>query len=229
MALETFVRVLILEDDKELAQWLRSAFTTAIGATDVFSTIEDAEAALDAFNFDLIVIDRGLPDGDGLSLLSKISACKPRPATLFLTAYDDPTDILTALDGGADEYICKPFEPPELIARARAVLRRYNADRSGLNVVGNLSFDTHHRTVEVNHIPVEIPRRELAILEALIRRAGQVVQRDRLEGAVYCIDDEIESNALDSHVSRLRRRLREAGCSVQIKTVRGLGYVVTPQ
>ncbi len=221
------MRVLILEDDKELAHWLRGAFTSAIGATDTVSTIEGAEAAIAAFHFDLIVIDRGLPDGDGLSLLSTIRRCKPQPATLFLTAYDDHSDILSALDGGADEYICKPFEPSELIARARAILRRYKADQSGLSILGNLSFDAHNRTVEVDNIAIGIPRRELAILEALIRRAGQVVQRDRLEGSVYCFDDEIGSNALDSHVSRLRRRLREAGCSAQIKAVRGLGYLVT--
>ncbi len=223
------MRVLIVEDDRELASSLKSMMETSIGVADSFGTIADAEAALLAYKFDLVIIDRHLPDGDGLSLLAILRQLRPRPATLVLTALDDPVDIVTALDKGADEYVGKPFEPTELIARARAVLRRYSLDETGSTQFGNLSFDLTHRSAMIDESLISIPRRELAILETLIRRAGRVVQRDTLEASAYSIDDEIESNVIDSHVSRLRRRLREAKCNVTIRTIRGIGYMLVQE
>lgn len=220
------MHILIVEDDRELAASLKAMMESAIGVADVFETIAEAEAALLAFKFDLVVIDRHLPDGDGLALLTTLRQLRPRPATLVLTAWDDPTDIVFALDKGADEYVGKPFEPMELIARARAVLRRFNLDETGCTQFGNLSFDLRHRSAMIGQDILSLPRRELAILEALIRRAGRVVQRTMLETAVYNIDAEIESNAIDSHVSRLRRRLREAHCDATIQTIRGIGYML---
>ncbi len=223
------MRILIVEDDRELASSLKTMLETAIGVADVFETLADAEAALLAFKFDLVVIDRNLPDGDGLSLLPTLRQLRPRPATLVLTALDDPTDIVSALDKGADEYVGKPFEPMELIARARAVLRRYSLDETGCTQFGNLSFDLINRSAMIGENALSVPRRELAVLEALIRRAGRVVQRDNLEAAVYNIDEEIESNVLDSHVSRLRKRLREGNCSATIRTIRGIGYMLVQE
>ncbi|MCA2370992.1 response regulator transcription factor [Agrobacterium genomosp. 3 str. CIP 111-78] len=220
------MRILIVEDDRELASSLKAMMEESIGVADTFDTIADAEAALLTFKFDLVLIDRNLPDGDGLSLLPTLRQLRPRPATLILTALDDPTDIVCALDRGADEYVGKPFEPIELVARARAVLRRYNLDETGCAQFGNLSFDLINRSAMINENVLAIPRRELAILEALIRRAGRVVQRDNLEASVYNIGDELESNALDSHVSRLRKRLREANCNITIQTIRGIGYML---
>ncbi|MDQ0330990.1 DNA-binding response OmpR family regulator [Mesorhizobium sp. YL-MeA3-2017] len=202
---------------------------SAIGVTDAFATIAEAEAALIAHPFDLVIIDRRLPDGDGLSLLPVLRRLRPRPATLVLTALDDPFDIASALDKGADEYVGKPFEPTELVARARAVLRRYSLDALGTTQIGNLVFDLNHRSASVGQKVLEIPRRELAILETLVRRAGRVVQRETLESSVYNINEDIESNALDSHVSRLRRRLREADCDAVIKSVRGIGYMLVSE
>lgn len=220
------MRILIIEDDRELASSLKVMMENSIGVADVFDTIADAEAALLSFKFDLVLIDRHLPDGDGLSLLSTLRQLRPRPATLILTALDDPSDIVGALDKGADEYVGKPFEPAELVARARAILRRYSLDETGCTQFGNLSFDLANRSAMINETVLSVPRRELAILEALIRRAGRVVQRENLEASVYSIGDEIESNALDSHVSRLRKRLREANCNTTIRTIRGIGYML---
>lgn len=221
------MHVLIVEDDRELASSLKHIMESAIGVTDAFATIAEAEAALIAHPFDLVIIDRRLPDGDGLSLLPVLRRLRPRPATLVLTALDDPFDIASALDKGADEYVGKPFEPTELVARARAVLRRYSLDALGTTQIGNLVFDLNHRSASVGQKVLEIPRRELAILETLVRRAGRVVQRETLESSVYNINEDIESNALDSHVSRLRRRLREADCDAVIKSVRGIGYMLS--
>jgi len=223
------MHVLIVEDDRELASSLKHIMESAIGVTDAFATIAEAEAALIAHPFDLVIIDRRLPDGDGLSLLPVLRRLRPRPATLVLTALDDPFDIASALDKGADEYVGKPFEPPLLVARARAVLRRYSLDALGTTQIGNLVFDLNHRSASVGQKVLEIPRRELAILETLVRRAGRVVQRETLESSVYNINEDIESNALDSHVSRLRRRLREADCDAVIKSVRGIGYMLVSE
>ncbi|NTF44061.1 two-component system response regulator [Rhizobium sp. AC27/96] len=223
------MHILIVEDDLELASSLKLMMETSIGVTDTFATIAEAEAALLAFKFDLVIVDRRLPDGDGLSLLPVLRQLRPRPATLILTALDDPFDIVAALDKGADEYIGKPFEPMELVARARAVLRRYNLDETGSTQFGNLVFDLNHRSAMIGETVLNIPRRELGILEALMRRAGRVVQRDTLEASTYSLDDEIESNVIESHVSRLRRRLREANCDVNIRTIRGIGYMLVQE
>ncbi|TIX90482.1 response regulator transcription factor [Rhizobium sp. P44RR-XXIV] len=223
------MHILIVEDDLELASSLKVMMETSIGVTDTFTTIAEAEAALLAFKFDLVIIDRHLPDGDGVSLLPILRQLRPRPATLILTALDDPFDIVAALDKGADEYIGKPFEPMELVARARAVLRRYNLDETGCTQFGNLVFDLNHRSAMIGEAVLNIPRRELGILEALMRRAGRVVQRDTLEASTYSLDDEIESNVIESHVSRLRRRLREANCDVNIRTIRGIGYMLVQE
>lgn len=173
------------------------------------------------------MIDRGLPDGDGLALLRDLKQQKPSPATIVLTALDDPIDIARALDEGADDYVAKPFEPIELVARAKAVLRRLFLDRGAIVRIGNLSYDVLNREVCVDHQPIVVPRRELAILEAMVRRIGRVVLRETLEVAAYDFDDEIQSNAIEAHVSRLRRRLRAANCRIVIKPVRGLGYLLS--
>lgn len=223
------MHILIVEDDLELASSLKSMMEAAIGIADTFDTILDAKSALSTYKFDLVIIDRHLLDGDGLSLLPTLRQLRPRPATLILTAQDDPADIVAALDKGADEYVCKPFEPMELIARARAVLRRYSLDETGCTQYGNLSFDLTNRSAMVDGHTMSTPRRELAILEALIRRAGRVVQRDNLESSVYSMDSEIGSNAIDSHVSKLRKRLRESGSNVTVRTIRGIGYMLVQE
>ena len=221
------MRVLVVEDDPQLGQWLRDTLGTAFGSSDMVTTLEEGRAAVAVRSFELVVIDRGLPDGDGLALLRDLKQQKPSPATIVLTALDDPIDIARALDEGAEDYVAKPFEPIELVARAKAVLRRLFLDRGAIVRIGNLSYDVLNREVCVDHQPIVVPRRELAILEAMVRRIGRVVLRETLEVAAYDFDDEIQSNAIEAHVSRLRRRLRAANCRIVIKPVRGLGYLLS--
>ncbi|WP_065754530.1 response regulator [Bradyrhizobium paxllaeri] len=221
------MRSLVIEDDGHLGPWLRKTLATSIGGAELVATLDEALAAIAVRQFDLIVIDRRLPDGDGVELLARLRGLQPRPGILVLTALDDPIDIARALDAGADDYLVKPFEPIELIARAKAVVRRLQLDQGGLVAVANLTFDLALRTAYIDGEPVVVPRRELALLEALARRAGQVVLRETLEAAAYGFDDEIQSNAIDAHVSRLRRRLRENGCKAAIKPLRGLGYLLS--
>ncbi len=223
------MRVLVVEDDPQLGPWLRDALATAFGSSDMVTTLDEGRAAVAVRNFELVVIDRGLPDGDGLALLPDLRLQKPSPATIVLTSLDDPLDIARALNDGADDYVPKPFEPIELLARAKAVLRRLFLDKGAVVSIGNLTYDIVNRVVCIDQTPIVVPRRELAILEAMVRRTGRVVLRETLELAAYGFEDEIQSNAIESHVSRLRRRLREANCKVAIRPVRGLGYLLAEQ
>ncbi|CAH1660565.1 response regulator [Chelatococcus asaccharovorans] len=221
------MRLLVVEDDVDLGPWLREALERAFGGADLVATLDEACAALKVRHFDLVVMDRRLPDGDAITLIPTMRRLNPRPSILVLTALDDPNDIAKALDAGADDYLAKPFEPVELIARAKAILRRSQLDQKGVSSVANLRFDTFARMAYVDDEPLILPRRELALLEALMRRTGQVVLRESLDNAVYGFDDEIQSNAIDAHLSRLRKRLRERGCKAEIKPLRGIGYLMT--
>jgi DNA-binding response OmpR family regulator len=221
------VHLLIVEDDADLGRWLQAVLEKELGGADRVATLDEAMAALQVRPFDLVVMDRRLPDGDTIDIIDTIRRRRPRPSILVLTALDDPNDIAKALDAGADDYLCKPFEPVELIARAKAVLRRNQLDDKDIWRVSNLRFDARARTAYVDDHPLALPRRELALLEALIRRSGRVVLRESLESATYGFDDEIQSNAIDAHLSRLRKRLREYGCRAEIKSLRGIGYLMT--
>lgn len=221
------MRLLVIEDDGQLGPWLQAELASAMGGADLVATLDEALAAIAVRQFDLVVVDRRLPDGDGVELLARLRQLQPRPGVLVVTALDDPNDIARALDAGADDYVAKPFEPIELIARVKAVFRRLQLDQRGRVTIANLMFDSTSRMAYVDGAPLVIPRRELALLEALARRCGQMVLRDTLEAAAYSFDDEIQSNAIDAHISRLRKRLRDNGCSATIKPLRGLGYLLS--
>ena len=223
------MRVLVIEDDPQLASWLHEILAAAFGAADTVGSLEEGRAAITVKPFDLVILGRRLSDGDGMELLPTLRRQRPRPATVMVTALDDATDVVRALDGGADDYIAKPFQPAELVARARAVLRRLSVDQGMHVTIANLSFDVANRIVYVDGRSIAVPRRELAILETLIRRHGRVVRRSMLEAAVYGFNEEILSNAIDAHVSRLRRRLRESNCAALIRPIRGLGYLLADE
>lgn len=221
------MRLLIVEDDHQLGPWLRNVLSRDLGNADLVVTLEEAQAAIAVETFDLVVVDRRLPDGDGIELLPELRRLNPKPGILMLTALDNPHEIAQALDAGADDYLGKPFESIELLARSKAVIRRLRQDRTGFIAVANMEFDTANRTLTIDGVAMLVPRRELAVFETLASRAGRVVLREALEAATYGFDDEIQSNAIDAHVSRLRRRLREAGAKATIQSVRGLGYMMS--
>ena len=219
------MRVLLVEDHPPLAEAVRDALRRSGFAVDHVSTAQEAREMAAMADYALILLDLGLPDGDGLRLLPVLRD-GGRVPIIVLTARDQLADRLAGLDSGADDYVVKPVEMPELIARCRAVLRR-PGDRSGTTLrIGALSLDTSARSVSVNDVPLALGRREVGVLEQLMRAAGRVVSRPVLEEAIYGFVDAVGPNALDAAVSRLRRGLEAAGCPLPIVTVRGIGWML---
>ena len=221
------MRVLLIEDEARIAELVARALERAGFVIDAFGTCADAREALSLIHYDAAILDLGLPDGDGLALLAAMRATGNKLPILVLTAKDAVEDRVTGLDTGADDYLVKPFAMVELIARTKALLRRPgNALGTVLNA-GNVTFDTLERDVRIGTASLALPRREVAILEHLMRRLGRVVPKALLEEKLYGLDDELESNAIPVHVHHLRRRLMDAGATAQIHTVRGVGYLLT--
>jgi DNA-binding response OmpR family regulator len=220
------MHILLVEDDPTLSALVQQNLAVQGFAVDAAATIEEADSALAATTFDAVLLDLSLPDGDGIELLKRLRRRRSNVPVIAVTARDGLDDRVQGLNLGADDYIVKPFATEELVARMRAVLRR-PPEALGLRLtLGNLDLDTAGGTVAVDGQTVAVPRKELAILEALMRRAGRVVARTALEQSVYSLGEEIGSNAMDANISRLRRRLGEAGAKVVIHAVRGVGYMI---
>jgi DNA-binding response OmpR family regulator len=220
------MRLLIVEDEARLAEILRAALARAGFAVDAVGLSDDARAALATNPYDAAILDLGLPDGDGINLLSKMRSEGNSMPVLVLTARDAVEDRVRGLDTGADDYLVKPFAMTELIARTKALLRRPGGALGTTLCAGNIAFDTIGRDVRIGDETVLLSRRESAILEHLMRRVGRVVPRQVLEEKLYGMEEELESNAIPVHVHHLRRKLLDAGATAEIHTVRGVGYLL---
>jgi DNA-binding response OmpR family regulator len=220
------LRVLLLEDEPEMAAALRAALRTYDTVIDHVSTLADAEEAAELVVYDAILLDRRVPDGDGLSLIPKLRAKGVGTPVIVLTAEGDLDERIAGLDAGADDYVTKPFHVSELLARLRAVLRRPAGMASDLITVGRLTLDLDSREVRIDGDRLVLPRREFLVLETLLRRIGRTVPRSVLEEAVYGFGDEIQSNALDTHISRVRGKLARTTTGIEIHPVRGIGYLL---
>ncbi|MGB0683024.1 MAG: response regulator [Magnetovibrionaceae bacterium] len=221
------MRVLLVEDNERLVDAMRKGMEREGFALDAFETVEDGEAALSTVRYDAVVLDLGLPDGDGLTLLKNLRAQGAATPVLILTARDSVEDRVKGLDCGADDYLLKPFAFEELVARLRALLRRPGGVLGSTLQAGNVSFDTSAREVRVEDRPIAISRREMGVLEQLMRRHGRVVPKDILEDSLYGFEEEVSSNSVEVHISRLRKRLGNAGASVSVHTLRGVGYLLS--
>lgn len=221
------MRILLVEDDPGIAAGLAARLAVDGFTVDRAGDLGEAIEAVLGAPYRAVLLDRRLPDGDGLALLPVLRTRKPTPPVLLVTALDDIPDRVAGLDAGADDYLVKPFAYDELRARLLARIRRSPTEPPALPLrIGRLCYDLQAREARVEDHPLHLPRRELAILDSLVRRAGRVVMREHLEAEVYGYDDEIQSNALEAHVSRLRRRLAEAGAGVVLHGVRGVGYML---
>jgi DNA-binding response OmpR family regulator len=220
------VRLLIVEDEPRIIEILRTALTRDGFAVDAVGLCADARAVLATNPYDAAILDLGLPDGDGLKLLKDFRAAGNALPVLVLTARDAVEHRVSGLDSGADDYLVKPFAPSEVVARIKALLRRPGGALGTTLTSGNITFDTVGRDVRVGESVLLLPRREGAILEHLMRRAGRVVPKAVLEEKLYGIDDELGSNAIPVHVHHLRRKLLDHKATVEIHTVRGVGYLL---
>ncbi|WP_241427659.1 response regulator transcription factor [Fertoeibacter niger] len=220
------MRILLVEDEPSLGEMLTTGLSRQGFVVDLAPTLGIAKEAALGVDYDAIILDRTLPDGDGLTLLAEIRKRGMHCPVIVLSALGNSRQKIEGLDKGADDYLAKPFSLDELLARLRAIARRPAAVEPDRIALGGLVFDVGHRTALIGETPLDLPRRELLVLETLILRAGRVVPRDVLEQAVFGYDDDIASNTLDSHISRLRRKIESAG--LEIHALRGIGYLLRP-
>lgn len=220
------MRVLLVEDEVRLVDLLRSTLVDAGFAVDALMSAGDANEALALGAYDVVILDLGLPDGDGLDVLASARRGGKNIPILVLTARDAVEDRVRGLDAGADDYLVKPFATTELVARIKALLRRPGHALGTTLEAGNLLFDTIGRDVRIHGDTLALARQELSVLEHLMRRLGRVVPKAVLEERLYGIDDELGSNAIPVHVHHLRRKLAESGATCAIHTVRGIGYLL---
>jgi two-component system response regulator TctD len=217
-------RILLVEDDPSLARGLGAALRAAGYAVDI---AEDGEIALELAlcePYSLITLDLGLPEMDGFEVLRRARAEGLKTPVLILTARDGIEDKVTGLDLGADDYLLKPFEPTELEARIRALLRRSQGEASPVVTIGTLTVDHSRAHAAVGDRALNLRRREWAVLDRLIARPGKVVSKERLTAEVFGYDEPVAPNAIEVYVGRLRRKLEPDG--PEIRTIRGLGYML---
>jgi len=218
------MRILIVEDDPVLADGLMRSLRAADYAVDCTADGGEADHVLTAQNYDLVILDIGLPKLDGYEVLRRLRRRGSKTPVLFLTARDGLDDRVRGLDLGGDDYLAKPFDLPELEARVRALIRRGQSGGGSLLVHGALTLDTAGRRAMLNGERLELSARELGVLEVLMLRSGRVVNKDQLAEQLYGWDEEVGANAIEVYVHRLRRKLEPAG--VAIRTIRGLGYLL---
>ena len=222
---DAHMRILIVEDAERLAALLGEALAKQGFASDLVGTLAQADDALATAPYDAVILDLGLPDGDGLDWL-RSRGSRLAPPVLALTARGALDERIAGLNAGADDYLVKPFATDEVAARLRALLRRPGPRSSPMLQAGAVRLDVGARRAFVGERSLDLTRRELDLLELLLRRAGAVVSRQAIESALYAFDDEVTANAVEAAVSRLRRRLDEAGAGGILHTVRGVGYLL---
>jgi DNA-binding response OmpR family regulator len=223
------MRLLIVEDNEELAQLLAKGLKTAGYDSDVLSTVEDARAVLSTTFYAALILDLGLPDGDGLELLRELRQRDNPVPVLVLTARGGLHDRVHGLRSGADDYLVKPFALEELLARLEAQLRRPGQLLGSSLRIANLSFDTQNRQASINDQPQVLSARETAVLELLMRSKGRVVSKKQVEDHIFGHSGEVASNAVEVYVHRLRKQLSERGARVQVHTIRGVGYLIAEE
>jgi len=216
------MHILVAEDNPDLAEGLVRSLRKSGYAVDRVGNGDEADAALETNQFDLLILDIGLPRKSGLEVLRRLRSRRSPMPVLILTALDSLTDRVAGLDAGADDYLAKPFEFAELEARVRALARRGMAGGSTLICHGPLTYDQTGRVARMNGEQVELSAREIGLLEILLQRDGRMVSKEQLVNHLCEWGDEVSWNAIEVYVHRLRKKLEPGG--IRISTVRGLGY-----
>ena len=218
------MRILVVEDDPVLAAALTRALDQSAYAVDLVGDGQAANDALAATGYDLVVLDLALPKVDGLAVLRRLRDRRIRTPVLILTARDTLEDRVLGLDSGADDYLTKPFDLPEFEARVRALIRRGHGSAGHELAHGRLRLDVAARRLFYDDQAIELPARELALIELLLARQGRVVSKEQMIDHLFGFGDDVGSNAIEVYVHRVRRKLEPLG--VEIRTVRGMGYLL---
>ena len=218
------MRILLVEDDPMLAGAVERALRQSAHVVDAVARGDDADQSLASNEYDVVLLDLGLPGLDGFEVLRRLRRRRNPVPVLILTVRDAPEDLVTGLDLGADDYLTKPFELSELEARVRALIRRSHANAFPELVHGPLRLDSGGRRLYWNDQPLELSARELAVVELLLLRSGRVVTKQQITEHLYGWEEGSNSNAVEVFVYRLRRKLAPAG--VDVRTIRGMGYMI---
>ena len=218
------MRILLVEDDLNLADAVCSYLRAKAFIVDAVPSLAGARAALASARYAAVLLDLHLGDGDGLMLMPGLRTLPERPIVIVLTARDQVSDRIRGLDAGADDYLIKPYDPAELLARLRAVERRRSSVESATVRLGSLEIDLGNDQVRVHGAPVTLTQKEWALLRVMASRPDRIHSRETLLDALYGFDDDTDSNTLEVFVSRLRRKLGRS----HIQTLRGLGYRLVP-
>nr|WP_296589997.1 response regulator transcription factor [Roseibium sp.] len=214
---------MLVEDTFDMAEAIMIRLERTGIACDLAKTLEQARACVDVQRYDVIILDINLPDGLGTDLLKEMRARGDRTPVLMLTAEFAVDERVSSLDSGADDYLVKPFDHRELEARIRALFRREQGDKVEEIALGNLTFNPSAKLVRMGDNPINLTRREFALLELLVRNRGGTISKERLYEGVFSFQDtEVSMNAVELYVARLRKKL--SGSSIRIETQRGLGY-----
>ncbi len=217
------MRILILEDNLTLANGLKSALEQAGYAVDLLHDGQQGANLLKFQVYDLLLLDLGLPSIDGIDLLRQLRRANNALPVLIISARDQLDHRIEGLDVGADDYICKPFELDEVVARTRALLRRSTQKAEPVIQHGRLEFATVNRQLTVDGNDIELHRRELSVLEYILTHPGRVISKEQIAEHISSFDDDINPVAIETYISRLRKKLGE---DLNLKTVRGLGYLL---
>lgn len=217
------MRLLLVEDTLDVAEAIAASFAKRGDALDHAETVQAAKDCLAVSDYDVIILDIALPDGEGTEVLRSLRSQRKVTPVLMLTARMAIDDRVASLDAGADDYMVKPFDLRELQARVRALCRRTGQDRGGVIEFERLTVDPAGRVATCGGVALSLTRREFSLLEALMANRGRVMPKERLFDRIYAMDDdETGINAVETYVARLRRKLEGSG--VVIRTLRGLGY-----
>jgi DNA-binding response OmpR family regulator len=223
------MRLLIAEDNIELARLLANGLTAAGYETDIVGGVDEARDAVRSVSYAAMILDLGLPDGDGLSVLLELRRRMDPLPVLVLTARSGLQDRVNGLRSGADDYLAKPFALEELVARLEAILRRPGQLLGSSLHLANLVYDTETRQIFVDDVPRIFSARETSVLEILLRRQGRVVPKKNVEDHIFGLSGDVASNAVEVYVSRLRKQLSECGAKILIHTIRGVGYLMAEE
>jgi len=214
------MKLLLVEDELALSEALTAMLRSEGFVMDAVATLHSATTALRVSTYDAVLLDLYLPDGDGMEWLRQMRKSSNTTPVIILTARDQISDRIAGLQSGADDYVIKPFDVQELLARLAAVLRRSQGAASNWLQIGELALDLQGRRVRVQSQDIELTAKEWAVLEKLASRPGRIVNRDTLDQALYSFEDDVGSNTLEVYISRIRKKIGKT----RIETVRGLGY-----